>query len=348
MTCASCVNRITRFLEKVDGVDGANVNLATESATVRFDPARVSVGDLAEAVDAAGYVARVDREPADRPADLAAATESREERDEAAARHLADLRLRLVVAAALTLPLLLGLARMTFAPWLPAFLAGSDGPARAGDSRPAVGRVAVLRRRVEGAPPRDGGHGHLDRGRDIGGLRLLPGDDPGPRLPRGRGVEAADGALPLYFDTAAVIVTLILLGRYLEARARGHTSDAIRRLVALAPRTARVVRGTTDVDLPVGDVRPGDIVRIRPGETIAVDGVVVEGASSVDESMLTGESLPVAKRVDALVIGGTLNGSGTFTFRATRVGSDTVLARIVRMVAEAQGSRPRSSASRTS
>ncbi len=340
MTCASCVNRITRFLEKVDGVDGANVNLATESATVRFDPARVSIGTLAEAVDAAGYVALLERATAtDRPTDLAAATEHREERDEAAARHLAGLRLRLVVAALLTLPLLLGLARMTFAPWLPAFL--TDPLVQLALATPVqlwagwqfyAGAWNALRHRTA----------DMDTLIAVGttaafGFSLATIVAPG--FFRAAGLEAPDGALPLYFDTAAVIVTLILLGRYLEARARGHTSDAIRRILRLAPRTARVVRGAVDVDVPIAEVRPGDIVRVRPGETLAVDGVVIDGASAVDESMLTGESLPVAKRVEDLVIGGTLNGSGTFSFRATRVGAETVLARIVRMVADAQGSR---------
>ena len=340
MTCASCVNRITRFLEQVEGVDGANVNLATESATVRFDPARVSVGTLAEAVDAAGYVALVERATAaDRPTDLASATEHREERDEAAARHLAGLRLRLVVAAALTVPLLLGLARMTFAPWLPAFL--TDPLVQLALATPVqlwagwqfyAGAWSALRHRTA----------DMDTLIAVGttaafGYSLATIVAPG--FFRAAGLEAPDGALPLYFDTAAVIVTLILLGRYLEARARGHTSDAIRRILRLAPRTARVVRGAVDVEVPIAEVRPGDIVRVRPGETLAVDGVVIEGASSVDESMLTGESLPVSKGVEDLVIGGTLNGSGTFSFRATRVGAETVLARIVRMVADAQGSR---------
>jgi P-type Cu+ transporter len=148
-----------------------------------------------------------------------------------------------------------------------------------------------------------------------------------------------DEALPLYFDTAAAIVTLILLGRFLEARARSHTSDAIRRLINLAPRTARVLRGGTEVDVAVAEVRVGDIVRVRPGETIAVDGVVTDGASGVDESMITGESLAVSKHAEDLVIGGTLNTSGSLTFRATRVGAGTVLAKIIRLVSEAQGSR---------
>jgi Cu+-exporting ATPase len=340
MTCASCVNRITRFLEKVEGVDGANVNLATESATVRFDPARVAIGDLVAAVDAAGYVALAERSTtADRPADLATATESREERDEATARHLADLRRRLVVAAALTVPLLLGLGRMTVAPWLPAFL--TDPLVQLALATPVqlwagwqfhAGAWKALRHRTA----------DMDTLISVGttaayGFSLATILAPG--FFRDAGLEAPDGALPLYFDTAAVIVTLILLGRFLEARARGHTSDAIRRILRLAPRTARVVRGAGDVDVPVAEVRPGDILRVRPGEAIAVDGVVVEGASTVDESMLTGESLPVAKGVEDLVIGGTLNGSGTFTFRATRVGAETVLARIVRMVSDAQGSR---------
>ena len=340
MTCASCVNRITRFLEKVDGVAGADVNLAAESATVRFDPSRVALPDLAAAVDAAGYVAHLDRAAvADRPVTVEDLAQARTERDEAAARHLADLRLRLVVAAALTVPLLLGLARMTFAPWLPAFLVDPlvqlalATPIQLWAGWPFYrGAFKALR------------HGTADMDTLIAvGTTAAYGYSlatiVAPDFFQAAGLETPDGALPLYFDTAAVIITLILLGRYLEARARSHTSDAIRRLVQLAPRTSRVVRGDVELDVPIETVRPGDVVRVRPGETLAVDGVVVDGASSVDESMLTGESLPVAKGVDDLVIGGTRNGSGSLTFRATRVGADTVLARIVRLVAEAQGSR---------
>jgi Cu+-exporting ATPase len=340
MTCASCVNRITRFLERVEGVDGANVNLATESATVRFDPRRVNVGDLGAAVDAAGYVALLDRSSAaDRPADVETAAEARSERDEAASRHLADLRVRLVVAGALTVPLLLGLARMTFAPWLPAFL--SDPVLQLALATPVqlwagarfyAGAWNALRHRSADMDTLIAVGTSAAFGYSLATILA-------PDFFRSAGLAAADGSLPLYFDTAAVIVTLILLGRFLEARARSHTSDAIRHLLSLAPRTARVVRDGVDHDLPVAGLRPGDIVRVRPGETVAVDGVVVDGSSAVDESMLTGESMPVRKAVDDLVIGGTLNGAGSFTFRATRVGAETVLARIVRLVAEAQGSR---------
>jgi len=142
-----------------------------------------------------------------------------------------------------------------------------------------------------------------------------------------------------YFDVSAVVITLVVLGRWLEARARGRTSEAIRRLVSLAPRTARVVRDGAELDVPTADVRVGDFVRIRPGERIPVDGIVTEGTSTIDESMLTGESLPVEKTLESKVFAGTVNRTGSFVFRAARVGSDTALARIVKLVADAQGSR---------
>jgi Cu+-exporting ATPase len=148
----------------------------------------------------------------------------------------------------------------------------------------------------------------------------------------------AAGAMP-YYETASVVITLVLLGRWLEARARGRTSEAIRRLVSLAPRTARVLRAGVEIDVPTAAVEVGDLVRVRPGERLPVDGVVVEGGSTVDESMLTGESMPVGKAPGAAVSGGTVNGTGGFVFRATRVGSETTLARIVALVEEAQGSR---------
>ena len=340
MTCASCVNRITRFLTKVDGVADANVNLASESATVRFDPTQVAVADLVAAVDAAGYVARV--EQATTGADereVAQFAEARSERDEAAARHVGALRRRVIVAAILTVPLLLGLARMTVATGLPAFL--TDPLFQLALATPVqfwaawpfyVGTWKAAR------------HGAADMNTLIAvgtsaAYAYSVATIVFPSFFRAAGLGVDGQALPLYFDTAAAIVTLILLGRFLEARARSHTSDAIRRLINLAPRIARVLRDGAEIDLPVADVRVGDVVRVRPGETVAVDGVVTAGASGVDESMITGESLPVSKHVEDLVIGGTLNTTGTLTFRATRVGAGTVLARIIRLVSEAQGSR---------
>ena len=329
MTCASCVNRITRFLEKVDGVDGAHVNLATESATVRFDPGRVAVAELAAAVDAAGYVARIDQAGNGvHEAAVEQVAEARAERDTAAARHLASLRRRLIVSVALTLPLLAGLARMTVAPALPSLLSeplfqlALATPVQFWAGWPFLaGAWNALRHRTA----------DMDTLIAVGTLAAFGYSVATMVVPgffRDAGIGAGGADLPLYFDTAAAIVTLILLGRFLEAGARRRTSDAIRRLIRLAPRTARILsQAGIELDVPVDAVRVGDLVRVRPGEAIAVDGVVTDGASAVDEGMITGESMPVAKRIDDLVIGATLNTTGTLTFRATRVGSATVLAR---------------------
>jgi P-type Cu+ transporter len=340
MTCASCVSRITRFIKKVEGVEEANVNLASESATVRYDADRLTVADLVAAVDAAGYVARAGQVAStDHEADVAEAAAAKAERDEAAAVHAADLRRRLLVSTALTVPLILGLAKMTVAPALPEFLVNPwfqlalATPVQfwAG-SVFYVGAYKALRHKAT----------------DMNTLIAVGTSAayfyslatilfPAFFIAAGLGMDGQ--ALPMYFDTSAAIITLILLGRYLEARARSHTSDAIRRLINLAPRMARVIRDGAEVDVAIAEVRVGDVVRVRPGETIAVDGVVTEGASGVDESMITGESLPVAKHEDDLVVGGTLNTTGTLTFRATRIGADTVLAKIIRLVSDAQGSR---------
>jgi len=328
MTCASCVNRITRFLRQVDGVEDANVNLATESATVRFDPAATDIVRLAGAVEAAGYVARVDRIDADDEGTAPSFAE----------RNLADTRRRLIVAAALTVPLLLGLAQMTFAPALPSLLANGwfqlvlATPVQLYAGWPFYrGAIKALR------------HGSADMNTLVAvGTSAAYGYSVAaiafPDFFRAAGIGTG-GELPLYFDTASVIITLILLGRFLEARARSHTSDAIRKLIGLAPRTARVLRPAGEVDIPIELVVRRDVVVVRAGERIPVDGIVRKGHSAVDESMITGESMPVVKRPGDDVTGGTLNGSGSFTFEATRVGADTVLAQIVRLVRDAQGSR---------
>ena len=340
MTCASCVNRITRFLNKVEGVEQANVNLASESATIRYDADKIGVEDLVAAVDAAGYVARLERaSSADHEADVAEAAEARTERDESAARHVAWIRRRLLVSGLLVIPLLGGLMRMTIAPGLPAFL--TNPFFQLALATPVqfwsgwgfyTGAVKALRHKAADMNTLIAVGTSAAYGYSVATI-LVPG------FFRAAGLGMNGAELPMYFDTSAAIITLILLGRFLEARARSHTSDAIRRLINLAPRTARIVRDGAEFDVPVAEVRVGDLVRVRPGETIAVDGVVTEGASGADESMITGESLPVAKHVEDLVVGGTLNTTGTLTFRATRVGSDTVLAKIIRLVSEAQGSR---------
>jgi Cu+-exporting ATPase len=340
MTCAACVNRITRFLGNVDGVEAANVNLATETATVRFDVGRVDLDGLRAAVEAAGYEARLDRAvAAHREQAVEELADARADRDAAAARKLADLRRRLVVSVVLTIPLLLGLARMTIAPWLPAFL-----------TEPLVQLALATPVQVWAAQPFYAGawralrHGVADMntlvvvGTSAAYLFslatiLVPG------FFSAAGFGMAGEGLPLYFDTAAAIITLILAGRYLEARARNSTSDAIRRLIRLAPRTARVVRDGAEFDVPIEAVIVGDLLRVRPGEKVAVDGIVVDGRSGVDESMVTGESMPVAKAAGDEVIGATVNTTGALTIRAMRVGRDTVLAHVIRLVSDAQGSR---------
>ncbi|MES2209999.1 MAG: heavy metal translocating P-type ATPase [Chloroflexota bacterium] len=375
MTCASCVNRIERYLRKVDGVEEANVNLATETAAVRFDPARVDLDRLRSAVEAAGYEARMDhvertgeggqraveaagseagisgdgapvRSTAEfgaaefgaaEPAATARASDGRPETT-FQQRHLADTRRRLIVATVLTIPLLLGLAAMTVAPFLPMILMNPwfqlalATPVQFYAGWPFYsGAWKVLRHRATDMNTLIAVGTSAAYFYSLAAILL-------PDFFRAAGV-VTNGQLPLYFDTAAAIITLILLGRFLEARARSHTSDAIKKLIGLAPRTARVFRDGAELDIPIEEVVKGDLVLVRPGEKVPVDGSVREGRSAVDESMVTGESMPVTKESGDEVIGGTLNTSGSFRFEATRVGRDTVLAQIVRLVQEAQGSK---------
>jgi Cu+-exporting ATPase len=367
MTCASCVNRIERYLNRVEGVTSATVNLATERATVVAAP-EVTAKRLLAAVDAAGYEGRVvtrqgtPRHGADsataagaHDGSLAGALASPDEDAHHALgpdtasdtgyqrRHLVDLQRRLLVAVVLTVPLLLGLARMTVAPSLPALL-----------SEPLLQlALATPVQFWAGWPFYHGAWRVLRHGSSDMNTLIAVGTSAAYFASLGAilfpsffatgigGTAGATGAagVPLYFDTSATIVTLILLGRYLEARARARASDAIRHLIGLQPRTARVLRNGAELDVPVAEVVHGDVVLVRPGEKVPVDGTVLEGDSSVDESMVTGESMPVTKRAGDEVVGGTVNGLGAFRYRATRIGQETVLAQIVRLVQEAQGGK---------
>ena len=347
MTCASCVNRIERYLRKVAGVVEANVNLATERASIVARP-DVTIDQLISAVEAAGYEAKVLVDGAPSRAGAASSEEvephaahreaAREPETSFQQRHLADTRRRLIVAAVLTTPLLLGLASMTIAPFLPAFLTNPwfqlavATPVQFYAGWPFYkGAWKVARHRATDM------NTLIAVGTSAAYLYslaaiLFPG------FFQAAGI-ATEESLPLYFDTSAAIITLILLGRFLEARARSHTSDAIKKLIGLQPRTARVVRDGAELDIAIEEVVQGDVVLVRPGEKVAVDGLVRDRRSAVDESMITGESMPVTKEPGDEVIGGTLNTSGAFRFEATRVGRDTVLAQIVRLVQEAQGSK---------
>ena len=322
MHCAACVGRVERALTSVSGVEQASVNLATEQATVSFDPARTSVDTLKAAVAAAGYELaepRADAAPVD-PAEQAA--REAEQRSQ---------RTRLIVGVLLSVPVLLG-GMAHLLPWVPAAL--RDPWVLLALTTPVQFWVGWQFHR---------GFLHDLRYRSAS-MSTLVSVGTSAAYFFSVAVTLRPQAFPphgamTYFDVSAVVITLVVLGRWLEARARGRTSEAIRRLVGLAPRTARIVRDGTEIDVPTADVRVGDFVRIRPGERIPVDGVLTEGASTVDESMLTGESLPVEKTLESKVLAGTVNRTGSFIFRAARVGSETALARIVKLVADAQGSR---------
>jgi Cu+-exporting ATPase len=338
MTCASCVLRVENSLKKVTGVAAATVNLATERATVEFDPAVTGVKDFAKAVEAAGYtlVTEVVKQESD-SAPLQRKYMMEVERGEREASYRA-LRTKLIVSAALTAPImaLSMLSMTTWMPWLHAmsmdtlnkilFLLTTPVLFWAGQQF-FVGFWKTLK------------HFTADMNTLIAvGTSAAYGYSAVatlfPEL-----LLSADKMHEVYFDTTATIITLILLGRLLEARAKGRTSEAIKKLIGLQAKTARVLRNGNELDIPVEQVQIGDRVVVRPGEKISVDGEILDGHSSVDESMLTGESLPVEKKRGDKVIGATINKTGSFTFRATKVGDGTVLAQIVRMVEEAQGSK---------
>jgi Cu+-exporting ATPase len=323
MHCAACVGKVEGALARVPGVESASVNLATERATVAFDPARVEVGTLQAAVAAAGYELAATAAPPGRE------TQDREQ----AAREREQERLRraFLVGAVLSAPLLVGGMPDIF-PWAPAWLRNPwlhlllatpvqfwvGASFHAGFLRDLRFRTTSMATLVS-----------------LGTTAAYAFSVAVTFWPH---VFHPAGAMT-HYETAAVVITLVVLGRWLEARARGRTSEAIRRLVSLAPRTARLLRAGGEVDVPTAEVAVGDLIRIRPGERLPVDGALVEGASTVDESMLTGESVPVEKAPGDVVTAGTVNRTGSFVFRATRVGSETTLARIVRLVEEAQGSR---------
>ncbi|RVU43003.1 copper-translocating P-type ATPase [Lujinxingia sediminis] len=329
MTCASCVGHVEKAIAGLEGVAGASVNLATERATVEFVPRRIDLEAIAAAVREAGYgVTRLAEE--DRGAVEEAAREE----------ELGELRRRLGIAALLSAPLLLLEMVPMMVPAAHHWLMGVI-------ERQTLWMVFfVLATAVQFGPGwrfyRAGWAALRRLSPDMNTLVML-----GTSAAYGYSVVATfvPGVLPaaslhVYYEASAVIITLILAGKYMEALAKGRTSQAIRRLVGLQPKRARVVRGGKDVEVPLAEVREGDVVRVRPGERVPVDGEVVEGASYVDESMITGEPLPVEKREGAQVVGGTINGHGTFLFRVTRVAGDTVLAQIIRTVEEAQATKP--------
>jgi Cu+-exporting ATPase len=329
MTCASCVRRVEKVLSRMGGVASAEVNLATETATVAYDPAAVTSEQLTASVAAAGYTATI-RRVATAPAP--AATPAEPEPDDRHDAELHSLKRKWQVALSAGL----GLMALMYLPldidtmdWLMPviFVVTSVIQFWAGRSFYTAAWAAAK-------------HGATNMNTLVAlGTGVAYGYSAFVTLWPGI-AERAGLPLHVYFETSLVIIALILLGRWLEARAKKRTAAAITALVGLAPQTARVVRDGTEQDVPVDTVVVGDVVRVRPGEKVPVDGVVVTGASTVDESMLTGESAPVEKTTGDQVIGATINGTGSFVFRATAVGRDTALAQIIRLVEDAQGSKP--------
>lgn len=308
MHCASCAKLIERKLSGVSGVSSAMVNYNSEQATVEINQ-NVSDAVLSDAVTNAGYKAIIKTEGEKTPDEV---------KEEAKKEELSRLKTKVIISSALSLLIMVG----SFLP----------GPL----SNPYV--LLVLSTPVQFWAAWEfylaTWSGLRNRAASMDTLISI-----GTSAAYGYSVYSVIFGGHLYFDTAAVIITLILLGRFLEAKAKAHTSDAIKKLLGLQAKTARVIRGKIETDIPIEEVLVGDKIRVRPGEKIPVDGIIIEGSSAIDESMVTGESIPVDKKVGDSVIGATINKSGSFIFKTTKIGKDTMLSQIVKMVGEAQGSR---------
>ena len=329
MSCASCAMTIENAVSKIPGVAKASVNLATEIMTVEANDS-VTPEDIAKVVDGVGYGAR----PRGKSVE-----EELEEKNEKKEAHLREMKRNLTISAIFTVPLLfIAMADMVGIP-MPAFLSPMQSPVSYALIQLAlVLPIIWLGRRffVDGFKALSKGHPNMDSlvalGTSAAFLYSLYGTY---HVLEGH----AHFAMNLYYESAGVILTLITLGKYFEDVSKGKTSMAIQTLVGLAPKMATVLRDGQEVAVPVEEVQVGDLIRVKPGEKVPVDGVVTEGNSTVDESMLTGESIPVSKSVGDEVIGASLNKTGSFILRATKIGKDTALSQIIQLVEQAQGSK---------
>ena len=329
MTCSSCAQTVEKTTQNLAGVVSAAVNLATEKMTVVYQPGQTNPQAIMDAVKAAGYEAKV-FETSQKTSDDTAAKK---------AEHLKEMWHRFIGSTIFTVPLLyLAMGDMIGLP-VPAFL------------NPMAQSVTFATTQLLLTLPVL----YFGRSFYINGFKTLFKGHPNMDSLVALGTSAAfvyslyqtilvyqgeaHAAMSLYYESAAVILTLITLGKYFEALSKGKTSEAIKKLMDLAPKTARVIRLGAEVELPIEQVKTGDIIVLRPGEKIPVDGVIIEGHSAVDESMLTGESLPVEKQINDAVVGASINKTGSFKMKATKVGEDTTLAQIIQLVEEAQGSK---------
>jgi len=329
MSCASCVLRVEKALKKVDGVTAATVNLATEKATVQFDPSRVPLARLQEVVADSGYTLHLPDAKS-----ISLATDAMPEDQ----RKVRTLRNELILSALLTLPVMV-LSMLSMTPSLEQWIPFSRETTNTILFLLTTPVLIVGGRRFFRGFWTTARHGTADMNTlvAVGTGSAYVYSTIALFFPNLLGMHAPMSHV--YFDTAATIITLILFGRMLEARAKQGASDAIRKLLKLRPTSARVRRGGAEVDIPVAEVVHDEVVIVRPGERIPVDGVVLSGFSTVDEAMVTGESLPVEKKPDDRMIGGTINKNGSVEFRATAIGEETVLAHVVRLVEQAQGSK---------
>ena len=329
MSCASCAMTIENAVSKIPGVDKASVNLATEIMTVEANDS-VTPEDIAKVVDGVGYSAR----PRGKSVE-----EELEEKNEKKEAHLREMKRNLTISAIFTVPLLfIAMADMVGIP-MPAFLSPMQSPVSYALIQLAlVLPIVWIGRRffVDGFKALSKGHPNMDSlvalGTSAAFLYSLYGTY---HVLEGH----AHFAMNLYYESAGVILTLITLGKYFEDVSKGKTSMAIQTLVGLAPKMATVLRDGQEVEVPVEEVQVGDLIRVKPGEKVPVDGIVTEGNSTVDESMLTGESIPVSKAVGDEVIGASLNKTGSFILKATKIGKDTALSQIIQLVEQAQGSK---------
>lgn len=321
MTCAACATRIEKGLGKLGGVTRANVNLALETARIEYNPAQVSITDMVRKVEQLGYTAALKQE----------SRESGDHRQQA----IRKMRMKLLVSALLSLPLLwamVGHFSFTSFIWVPAlFMNPWFQLALATPVQFAIGRQFYT-----------GAYKALRNGSANMDVLVALGTSAAYFYSLYLTVQSLNAhghQVELYYETSSVLITLILLGKLFEALAKGRSSEAIKSLMGLQAKTALVFRQGQELEIPVDEVMAGDVIIVKPGEKIPVDGLVLEGTSSVDESMLTGESIPVQKSAQDRVIGATLNKNGMLKIQATKVGKETALAQIIKVVEEAQGSK---------
>lgn len=310
MTCAMCVKTIENALNRLEGIVSVVVNLGAEKAYVTYNPKMTTVGDMKEVVEEAGYqYLGVEGEETE---DLEAAARERD---------LREKRNRFIVGFAVGIPLMI----LMYVPVTePYFMLAVSAPAFIYVSRPIYSAAyrSLKNRNLNMDVMYSMGIGVAFVASILGTFEFILSRE------------------FLFYDTAIILASFLTIGRYLEARAKGKTSEAIKKLMGLQPKTAAVVRDDREIEIPIEDVQVEDIVVVKPGEKIAVDGEVVDGESYVDESMITGEPIPVLRRKGDAVVGGTLNKNSVIKFRATKIGSDTVLSQIIKLVEDAQGSKP--------